>query len=207
MPAGEAGGTPAELAIERLERGEVVALATDTVYGLAARAADPSACRRIFALKERPEGVALPVLVAHLDQALALADETVRLRLAVLSARLWPGALTIVVPRRSGLGLELGGDPDTVGLRCPDDPVVRALATRVGPLATTSANRHGAPPCRSAEEVRAAFGAALFIVDGGRRDGQPSTVVSLLGDEPTLLRDGPVSLGQIREALGVLGLS
>lgn len=199
MPSSDPGEGEARAATA-LRAGGVVAIPTDTVYGLAALACEPAACRRIFELKGRPEHVALPVLVADLDQGLALTRTDAREALRRVAASLWPGALTVVVPAASRL--ELGGDPGSVGLRCPADELVRRLAGAVGALATTSANRHGEPPARTAQEVHAAFGDALdHIVDGGRRAGVPSTVVSLLGTDPVLLRAGTVELDAVRQAL------
>lgn len=198
------GATAAELdaAAGALERGEVVGLPTDTVYGLAARALDAGACGELFRLKRRPEGVALPVLVADLDQAATVVADEVLEPLRRLGEALWPGALTVVVARRPGLGLRLGGDQGSVGVRCPAEELVRDLCRRVGPLATTSANRHGGPPAESAATLRSAFAGELeLVVDAGPRQGRPSTVVSLLAAEAQLLREGPVSLADVRQAL------
>lgn len=194
---------PFEAAAAALERGGVVAIPTDTVYGLAARAEDSAACARIFDLKGRPDHVALPVLVASLEQAVPFVDEDELSGLARLAEAFWPGPLTIVVVRRAGLGLDLGGDPAHVGLRLPDDPLIEQLCRRVGALATTSANRHQEPPCHTAEEVRAVFGESLgYILDKGRRDGRPSTVVSLVGEAPRLLREGPIDFDDVCDVLG-----
>ncbi len=185
---------------EALWRDEVVALPTDTVYGLAVRAASPDAAAALFAVKRRPDRVALPVLVADLAQALELAELPVD-ALGALARRFWPGPLTLVVRRARHVVLHLGGDETTIGLRCPQSPVLRALATEVGPLAVTSANLHGDRPCTSAQEVRAAFGPALRVLDGGRCDARPSSVVSLLDERPELLRPGPVTLAEVLAAL------
>lgn len=194
---------PFEAAAVALEHGGVVALPTDTVYGLAARAEDPVACGRIFALKERPDHVALPVLVAELEQAVHFVDEDELPGLARLAEAFWPGTLTVVVTRRADLDLDLGGDPAHIGLRCPAEKEIQDLCRRVGALATTSANRHREPPCHTAAEVRSAFGDRLaYILDRGRRDGQPSTVVSLVGEEPRLLRAGPVDFDDVCAVLG-----
>jgi L-threonylcarbamoyladenylate synthase len=183
----------------RLRSGEVVAIPTDTVYGLAAATSHASAIAQIFTLKARPERVALPVLVRNLDQARALGvvDE----RLERLAERFWPGALTVVIGRQAGLDLRLGGDEETIGLRCPDAPEVQQLAAMVGALAVTSANRHGDEPCRSPDEVRAIFGDEVAILDGGTRDAPVSTVVSLVGDEVVILRHGAIDDEEITSVL------
>lgn len=189
-------------AVAALAGGEVVAIPTDTVYGLSARAEDSAACQRIFQLKGRPEQVALPVLVADVATAARLAAPSAAVALERLAAAFWPGPLTVVVGRAPGVELELGGDPSSIGLRCPGDEIALALCREVGPLATTSANAHGAAPCHRAEEVAASFaGQRLAVLDGGARDGTPSSVVSLLGPEPVLLRAGPIGLAEVREVL------
>ena len=195
--AGPGDGAPfADLdrAAALLSAGAVVAIPTDTVYGIAADPAHPGALAALFALKGRPAGVDLPVLVSSVEQADALAGPAGLSDAARRAAgEFWPGALTVVVPRRAGLEWALGANTDTIGLRVPDNALARALCARVGPLATTSANRHGAPPCIDAEAVTAVFGPDLVVVDGGRCDGAPSTVVSLVGDTPRCLREGALS--------------
>jgi L-threonylcarbamoyladenylate synthase len=191
-------------ALASLRSGAVVAIPTDTVYGLAVDPTVPGATDALFALKRRPDALDLPVLVGSFDQAEALAGpaglpESAR-RLAL---RFWPGALTIVVPRRQGLDWALGADTHSIGLRLPDHDVARALCAGVGPLATTSANVHGAPPCTDADDVARAFGSRVMIVDGGRCDGAPSTVVSVLGDSLRCVREGAVPWAAVAAAVGV----
>ena len=189
-------------AAEALRAGAVVAVPTDTVYGLAADPARPGATAAVFALKGRPAGLALPVLVDGVDQAGAVAGpDGLRGPGRVLAEAFWPGALTVVVPRRQGLGWDLGGDDRTVGLRCPAAAAARRLCAAVGPLATTSANRHGEAPATTAAGVRRVFGAGLLVVDGGPCDGVPSTVVDVCGEEPRLLRAGGVPWGDVLAAL------
>jgi tRNA threonylcarbamoyl adenosine modification protein (Sua5/YciO/YrdC/YwlC family) len=187
-----------DAAVAALRRGEVVALPTDTVYGLAA---DPHHARGLFAAKGRPRSVELPVLVADEGQALDLVEvPTAEARR--LMARFWPGPLTLVLARRPGLGFDLGGSHETIGVRCPDHPVPRAICAAVGPIATTSANRHGEPPLTSAGAVAETLGETLgLILDGGLCVGAPSSVVELTGPAPRLLRQGAVGWSSI---LGVL---
>jgi L-threonylcarbamoyladenylate synthase len=189
-------------AVEALRDGLVVGIPTDTVYGLAADARLPGASARVFAAKGRPETVALPVLVADLEQASLLAGGLPR-EAEVLAARFWPGPLTMVLRRGpAAAGLELGGDPTTLGIRCPAHPLAVELLRRAGPLAVTSANRHGEPPLVSAASLRAAFGEALAaVVDGGRCDGEPSTVLRLTGGKPELLRSGALAMADVEAAL------
>jgi L-threonylcarbamoyladenylate synthase len=176
-----------------LAGGGVVAIPTDTVYGLAARLDRPQALAGIFAVKGRPPGLALPVLIGRWAQVHLVAGKLPP-SARQLAARFWPGALTVVVPARPEVGPLLGGDGETVGLRQPDHPFVLALCRRVGPLACTSANRHGEPPCATAVEVVQAFGAdqVPLVVDGGRCEGAPSTVVDCTASPPTCVRPGRV---------------
>lgn len=177
--------------LSALGRGEVVAVPTDTVYGLAADPRRPGATARLFARKGRPEAVALPVLVADAGELARLA-EPLPPEASALVARWWPGPLTVVVRRAAGVDWELGGDPTTIGVRCPDHDLLRELLRRSGPLAVTSANLHGEPPCATPAEVRARLGGDLLVLDGGRCAGTPSTVVDWTSGKPRLLRPGPV---------------
>lgn len=199
VPVLEAGGDRpsnevVDAVVDALRRGGVVAIPTDTVYGLAVDPAVPGATRRLFELKGRPDDQPVAVLVASSDQARLLANP-VPAYASRLMATHWPGALTLVLPRRRGVGLDLGPPPTTVGVRCPDDALVRAVADRLGPLATTSANRHRQPTPASAADVAALFGERVaLVVDGGERPGRASTVVDCTGPEPVVLRDGEVRL-------------
>ena len=186
-------------AAEALRGGQAVVVPTDTVYGLAA---DPRHTRALFDIKDRPPEVALPVLVADTDQALALAAVDLCVAARRLMDRWWPGGLTLVVPRRSGLDLDLGGRDDaTIGLRLPAHPVPVALAAAVGPLAVTSANRHGEATPATASEVVAQLGAGVAVVlDGGPCQGAASTVVSCLDGTLRVLREGAIPSSRILES-------
>ena len=181
---------------EALSDGKVVAVPTDTVYGLAADPRLAGAVDRVFRLKQRPESFPLPVLIAEADTAAGLAVLTPQADRLV--ARYWPGPLTLVLARRPGTGFELGGDPSSIGLRCPASPRLKELLARTGPLAVTSANRHGEPPLRTAQEVREHFGAGVVtVLDGGRCAGEPSTVVSLRGAALQCLRQGALAFEEL----------
>ncbi len=206
-----------EEAAEALGRGEVVGVPTDTVYGLAVDPFRPDAVARVFALKGRPESAALPVLVGGWDQVELLAEK-LPVSAQFLADRHWPGALTLVVPRHRRFTADLGGresPPFTVGVRWADHPVTEALCAMCGPLAVTSANRHGQPPCTAAEQVASAFPQAAddpssrggsrglreavvaevgvgIVLDGGRCAGIPSTVVECRGPASRCLRDGAI---------------
>jgi tRNA threonylcarbamoyl adenosine modification protein (Sua5/YciO/YrdC/YwlC family) len=191
-----------ELAAEALADGSVVAVPTDTVYGLAADPCRPEAVERLFALKQRPADVALPVLVAGLDQVDALA-RPLETAAQALAERFWPGPLTLVVPRRPGFAVDLGGRRSagrTVGIRWPDHQLVQELCRRLGPLAVTSANIHGSAPATTADQVAQAFAGAgqpVVILDGGVCDGVPSTVVECRGPTSRCLREGAVAWSEI----------
>ncbi len=188
--------TPLEQAAAALARGEVVAVPTDTVYGLAVDPRLPGGPGRVFALKKRPESFALPVLIADPAEVDELAETTPAANRLICSY--WPGALTLVLVRRGGLGLDLGGDPTTIGLRCPAHGLLRQLLQDTGPLAVTSANHHGEPPLHTAEAVRSRFGSGVTkVLDGGRCDGLPSTVVSLVSSEPLCLREGALGFAEL----------
>lgn len=172
--------------------GGLVVLPTETVYGLAALASNPVATRALFARKGRGAEVPVAVLCADAEQAMALADQRPSLATQLAEAH-WPGPLTMVLPRRPGLGWALGEPAGTIGLRCPDHDLVRAIAARVGPLATTSANRHGLPTPASATEAAAQLlGAVDLVLDGGSISGTPSTVVDLTSGTVRVLRQGGV---------------
>ncbi|HEY8527689.1 MAG TPA: L-threonylcarbamoyladenylate synthase [Acidimicrobiales bacterium] len=194
--------TAVEAAVAALRDGLVVALPTDTVYGIAALPGVAGATDRLFALKGRGADVPLAVLCADAGQALALADRSqIGEDVERIAERLWPGPLTLVLPRRPGLDLPLGEPRHTVGVRCPDHGLVRALAAAVGPIATTSANRHGEPTPPTAPEVEALFGDGVAVVlDGGRCDQPPSTVVDATGSAWRVLRAGEIPLTAVEEA-------
>jgi L-threonylcarbamoyladenylate synthase len=153
-------------------------------------------------VKERPRTAALPLLVASLDQAVMLSGDLPATAVALAGA-FWPGGLTLVVPRRPGLDLDLGGEDDTtVGLRLPDHPVPVALAQRVGPLAATSANLHGRPTPATAEDVAEELGDAVeLVLDGGPCRGAPSTVVACTSEGVTVLREGRVPTADVLAAI------
>lgn len=195
---------PASLdaATAALAAGRVVAIPTDTVYGLAARVDRPDALAAIFVAKGRPAGLALPVLVGRWRQAREVASSWPRAA-SMLAARFWPGALTVVVPVDPTLGAHLGGNGTSVGLRRPRHHFVEALCRRAGPLATTSANPHGLPPCATAREVTDAFSEkeVALVIDGGTCDGRPSTVVDCTVSPPECLREGAIAWSWIEASL------
>lgn len=177
--------------VDALRAGDAVVLPTDTVYGLAAL---PGHEAQLHDLKGRPPSVPIAVLVADLAQ---VAEATGGRALPPMAARLaeqfWPGPLTLVVPTA------VAGR--TVGIRCPDQPWVRAIAAAVGPIATTSANRHREPtPATAAAAAAALDGPVAVVIDGGTLCGTASTVVDATGNEPAVLREGPIRSAAILAA-------
>jgi L-threonylcarbamoyladenylate synthase len=192
-----------QYAAERLRHGEVVAIPTDTVYGLAADPFNLSAVEEIFRVKGRPEERALPILVNSLDQAMLLAREVPRnfLRLAEV---FWPGALTLVVDASHRLPLKVTANTGRIALRWPCSEVVGRLIEECdGPLTGTSANLSGSPSCTSAEQVMTQLGDRLgLILDAGdTKSATPSTIVELLGESWKVLREGAISNQKIVDAL------
>jgi L-threonylcarbamoyladenylate synthase len=114
----------------------------------------------------------------------------------------WPGPLTIVLPRRPDLAADLGEEDATIGIRCPAHPVPLAICQQMGPIATTSANRHQEPALTTAQEVAESLGAKLALVlDAGPSSAKPSTVVDCTGETPRVLREGQLSWDEIAAAL------
>ena len=179
-------------AVRALGQGLPIGIPTDTVYGLAVDPFRPGATDRIFQVKRRPRDVSLPLLVTGIDQVLSVSTAVPDLALELMR-RYWPGALTVVIPAKPGLGADLGDDELTVGVRSPDHPVALALCAAAGPLATTSANRHGEPTMETAQAVAECFGDEVPVVlDGGVCAGSPSTVVDCTGLKLKLLREGRI---------------
>ncbi len=180
-------------AVEIVRAGGLVVIPTDTVYGIAVDATVAGSTDALFAAKGRPRAVPVAVLVAEEADAWAIAADPVPDAARLLARQWWPGALTLIVRRNPSWTADLGDDGGTVGLRCPDHEWVRALCRETGPLATTSANRHGGLTPPDASGVAALLGdcdSVELIVDGGRLDGSASTVVDCTGASPRLVREG-----------------
>jgi L-threonylcarbamoyladenylate synthase len=200
------GATPAQAAAA-LAAGQLVILPTETVYGLAADAADPAAVARLYEAKGRPR---FNPLIAHVtDLAMAKRVALLDARARRLAEAFWPGPLTLVAPvgeddlvcdlARAGL--------DTVAVRAPDHPVAQSVIATFGrPLVAPSANRSGRPsPTTLADAVAETGAAAAVALDGGHcRIGLESTVISLLDGPPRLLRPGAVTRGEIEALIGPL---
>lgn len=196
-------------AIEVLQAGGIVALPTDTVYGIAVALDTAGGVDRLFAAKRRPPDKGVMLLLERAEQAAGIG----RMSAAAdaLAAAFWPGGLTVVVPQRPErpLPVALTGGTPTIGLRVPDHPAPRALAAGVGPLPTTSANVSGLPEARDAAEIRAQLGDVVeLILDGGVAHGGPaSTVVDCTGDHPRILRVGAIPVREVARVLDEAGLA
>lgn len=190
-----------------LERGGLVAIPTDTVYGLAANVWSAEAVDRIYSVKGRSELKAIPVLLAGASDLLRVAPPPTDAAWAVMR-RFWPGPLTVVVKRRAEIPQAVSPS-DTIGLRVPDQAFALDLLASAGPLAVTSANRSGQQSATTAEQVWSELGQWIeLIVDGGETPGGvPSTVVDCSSDPPRLLREGPIPFEAIQRELNALRLA
>ena len=178
-----------------LEAGGVVAFPTETFYGLGVAALDAAAVHRLFALKGRPESRPLLVLVDDPARVERVALLTERAR--ELIARHWPGALTLVLPARPHVPVDLTAGTGTIGVRQSAHPVARALAAALGaPVTAPSANLTGeAPPTTAADVLRVFDGRIDLVLDGGPTPGGlPSTVLDVTVEPPRVLREGAVRL-------------
>jgi L-threonylcarbamoyladenylate synthase len=199
VPASAADAIPR--AYEVLQKGGLVAFPTDTVYGVGALAFEGKAIESIYAAKDRPIEKAIPILIgdpADLEKVGIEIPETAR----QLAARYWPGALTILVPKRPDLPAAVSATA-TVGVRVPDHGVARRLLRRAGPMAVTSANISGAQSPVTAQEVYEQLRDRIpLILDGGKTPGGvPSTLVDCTVPDLKILREGPLSLEELRAAL------
>ena len=196
------------IAIEALRAGGIVALPTDTVYGIAAALDTPGGVEALFAAKRRPPDKGIMLLLADAAQAPAIGQWPSAA--AALADAFWPGGLTVVVPQRPDKPLPdaLTGGTPTIGLRVPDHPAPRALAAAVGPLPTTSANISGSPEARDAAEILDQLGDVVAVVlDGGPAHGGPaSTVVDCSGERPAILRAGAIRPERVAEVLDAAGI-
>ena len=191
-------------AAERIRRGQVVAIPTDTYYGLAANPFDRAAVERIFAIKGRSKGAPLLLLLDAEEMARELTTELPP-NFHRLARQFWPGPLTIVVAASAKVPALVTGGSGRIGLRVPAAAIPRALVKQAGaPLTGTSANRTGEKECSTAQEVERCLGESVaLILDGGPSGAtQPSTVVDLRADTWELLREGAIRAEEIAAVLG-----
>jgi L-threonylcarbamoyladenylate synthase len=191
-----------DLAVRAIASGSVIAFPTDTVYGLGAGLWRPDAITKLYTLKGRPDEKALPVLLAAEEQWTEAATEASEAALRLMR-RFWPGALTIVLPRRLDVPDAVGPLTRTIALRVPGHEGLRRILARTGPLASSSANRSGQPPTTSATQTLDELGHGLALtLDGGALPPRPpSTVVDVTGPEPIIVRQGAITADAIARAL------
>jgi L-threonylcarbamoyladenylate synthase len=197
------------IAVEVLDAGGVVALPTDTVYGIAVSLGTPGGIERLFHVKRRPPDKGIMLL---LDDAAQAAEAGLMTPAATaLAEACWPGGLTVIVPQRPDVPWPpaLTGGAPTIGLRVPDHDAPRALARGVGPLPTTSANVSGYPEAADAAGIIEQLGEVVdLILDGGPAHGGPaSTVVDCTGERPVIVRLGAVTTREVIAILDAAGVA
>ncbi|GEP34504.1 threonylcarbamoyl-AMP synthase [Nocardioides szechwanensis] len=198
--------TAVEAASLAIQRGELVVLPTDTVYGVAADAFDPAAVRALLEAKGRGREMPPPVLVSSATTIDALAVRVPGYARALVEA-FWPGPLTLVCHQQQSLQWDLGDTRGTVAVRMPDHDVAREVLERTGPLAVSSANRTGMPAATDADQAEEMLGddVAVIIDAGESPGGEASTIVDVTGSQGRILRRGALTLEQLNEVLEPLG--
>lgn len=190
-----------QVAIRHLQKGDLVGIPTETVYGLAARISDPIALKKVFELKQRPFFDPLIVHVSSKEMAKQLVTSWPKLA-DFLVDTFWPGPLSLVLPKSKQVSDLISSGLETVALRMPDQEMTLQLITEVGPLAAPSANIFGRTSPTLAEHVRAEFGERLFVLDGGPcKGGIESTVLQIQTDDTiSILRPGLITIEMIQAA-------
>lgn len=193
-----------EKGVSILKQGGLVAFPTDTVYGLGAGANNQQAVARVYRVKERPQNIALPLLLANVSQIGEVAEPVPPIAW-LLAHNFLPGALTIVLPKSDLVPDIITAGGETVAVRVPAHPIPIALAQGLGvPIVGTSANVSGKPSVLTADEVYSQFGRNVdLIIDGGRcPGGRESTIIDVTGEEPVILREGVISREELRQVCG-----
>lgn len=191
-------GPALDEAVAAVRNGTTVVLPTDTVYGIGADAFNPTAVAALQAAKGRGRSSPPPVLIAAAASLDGLAI-SVSPGARALVEKFWPGALTIICLAQPSLTWDLGDTEGTVALRMPDHPLALALLTRTGPMAVSSANRHGRPPAQTAAEAEAQLGSAVAVyLDGGTAPGGvASTIVDATGPILRIVREGAIEAKEL----------
>jgi len=190
-----------EAAVVCVRGGELVVLPTDTVYGLGVDAFTPHAVVALLRAKGRGRDMPVPVLVGSPRTLDGIATRLSSQARDLVEA-FWPGGLTVVCHQQPSLAWDLGDTRGTVAVRMPLHPVAIELLTAIGPMAVSSANVSGQPPATSVAEAQDQLGDAVAVyLDGGPSEALPSTIVDLTGDRPQVLREGAISLDQLRTVL------
>jgi len=197
-----------EEGIRVLKRGGIVAYPTDTTYGLGASMSIRPAVERVYQVKERPQNMALPLLLADASQLTEVAEPVPPIAFDLIHTFL-PGALTIVLHKSKSVPDIITAGGKTIAIRIPDHPTPIALIRGVGsPIIGTSANLSGRPSPLTAPEVHSQFGDKIdLVIDGGRCSaGRQSTIVDLTGDTPVVLREGAISIEELKQVCGNITL-
>jgi len=185
--------------------GGILAIPTETYYGLGTNPFDGAAVTRLLSIKGRPDGKPILILIGDQAQLHDLVSDVSPAAQALMET-FWPGPLTLVFPAAKDLPLSVTAGTGTVGVRHTSHAALARLLRRTGPLTGTSANRSGEPPVQTAAEVEQMIGAVVdMIVDGGpTQGGLPSTVVSVC-DRVRMIREGPIDRAMVEQALVVRG--
>ncbi len=189
-------------AVKCLKSGGIVAIPTDTVYGLGADPFNPEAVQKLYTFKGRPDGKPIPLVLSSVDDVYRVAQNLPDYFFH-LTDRFWPGGLTIIVEAKDLLPILTAGG-NTVGVRIPDNPLLlKILKTFGGPAAITSANLSGEPPATSAQEIGEELASRIdVIVDGGKTPGPiPSTVYDISISPPLIRRHGVISENTLAKEL------
>jgi L-threonylcarbamoyladenylate synthase len=194
-----------DAAVAAVRSGEIVVLPTDTVYGIGADAFTPPAVRAMLAAKGRGRNVPSPVLVGTPRAAAALVDDMGAFGQDLID-EFWPGALTLVFRASPTLLWDIGETKGTVALRMPLHPVTLEVLKQTGPMAVSSANRHGVPPATTASEAQRQLGdvVSIYLDAGPCSDNVPSTILDLTGTIPRLLREGAIPVDLLRKVASVI---
>jgi L-threonylcarbamoyladenylate synthase len=189
-------------ALDTLKGGGVVAFPTDTVYGVGTDPFNTDAVAKLYKAKGRPADKAIPILIGK-PVDLSKVSHGVKPWVEKILAEFWPGALTVVLEKRSTIP-KIVSSTETIGVRMPDHPIALELLRAAGPLAVTSANPSGAPEANDVSEVLVGLDSLVeLVVDGGLSPGGlPSTVLDCVSYPPKVLREGPIDDEQISSLLG-----
>jgi tRNA threonylcarbamoyl adenosine modification protein (Sua5/YciO/YrdC/YwlC family) len=190
-----------------VQAGKLVVLPTDTVYGIGADAFTPDAVTALLAAKGRGRNMPPPVLVGTVRAASALAESLGAYGQDLID-EFWPGPLTLVFRSSPTLKWDLGDALGTVAIRMPMDPVALDLLRRTGPMAVSSANKHGQPAATTAADAEEQLGDAVevYLESGPTSDNVPSTILDLTGTVPRVLRAGAISVDELRKVVPVIDL-
>ncbi|MCC3764983.1 threonylcarbamoyl-AMP synthase [Glycomyces sp. TRM65418] len=180
--------------------GRLVVIPTDTVYGIGCDAFNHAAVQALLAAKGRGRDMAPPVLIGSKRALDGIASDLPASAKELVEA-FWPGPLTVVVPYTPSLTWDLGDTDGTVAVRMPLHPLALELLKETGPMAVSSANKHGQPPAETAADAKAQLGSdvSVYLEAGPSEDNLPSTIVDCVAHPPQILREGVLSLEQIRK--------